>query len=356
MARREKAMTTRRRILRSGVACALSGVIGQARAQDRRVTDDAGRAVDLPARVSRVFTAGPPANVLLYTLAPELMAGWVREPSAEDKTFLAPAFRDLPVHGFITGRANTANVEAVVAMRPNLVFDLGAISPAAVSLADRVQQQIGVPYVIFEGALANSAKTYRAVAAMLGREARGELLAREAEAALVELRRRIETLPADRRPRVYYARGAQGLETGLAGSINMEALEAVGAINVAAAAGRGGLTTVSPEQVLAWNPDVIITQDPVFFEQVRRHPIWAGVKAVRERRVHRAPTQPFGWFDTPPGVNRLIGVWWLAAILYPRLDNTALRERARQFHATFYHHEPSAAQLDLLLRDAAIRG
>lgn len=349
-------MTSRRRLLRSGLACALVGAARPVRAQTRRVLDDAGRSVELPTRVGRVFTAGPPANVLLYTLAPELMAGWVREPSAEDKAFLAPAYRDLPVHGFITGRGNTANVEAVVAMRPDLVLDLGAITPTAISLADRIQQQTGIPYLIFDGAFTSSAKAYRAVAAMLGREPRGEILAREAEAALVDLRRAIEALPADRRARVYYGRGPQGLETGLAGSINMEVLEAVGAINVAATAGRGGLTTVSPEQILAWNPDVVITQDPVFFERVFRDPVWAGVKAVRERRVHRAPTQPFGWFDTPPGVNRLIGVWWLAAILCPQLDRTALRERTRHFHATFYHHEPSATQLDLLLRDAVSGG
>ena len=42
----------------------------------RVVTDSAGRQVDVPDRIGRVFTAGPPASVLLYVLAPDRLAGW----------------------------------------------------------------------------------------------------------------------------------------------------------------------------------------------------------------------------------------------------------------------------------------
>jgi len=62
----------------------------------RRVTDSAGRSVDLPARVSRVLAAGPPASILLYTVAPEKMIGWVRTPNLAEKAFLAESVRDLP--------------------------------------------------------------------------------------------------------------------------------------------------------------------------------------------------------------------------------------------------------------------
>src|SRR5262249_31256697 len=42
------------------------------------VNDAAGRAVPIPPRVARVFPAGPPAAILLYTLAPDLLIGWPR--------------------------------------------------------------------------------------------------------------------------------------------------------------------------------------------------------------------------------------------------------------------------------------
>ena len=80
---------------------------------------------------------------------------------------------------------------------------------------------------------------------------------------------------------------------------------------------QGGLANVSIEQVLLWNPDVIVTIDQDFAASVRSDPAWASVKAVRDGRVHLSPKMPFGWVDFPPSVNRLIGLWWLAKILYP---------------------------------------
>src|SRR5262245_51295731 len=71
-----------------------------ARAQDtRRITDSAGRDVEIPQHISRVLAAGPPASIPLYTLAPEKMIGWVRTPSPAEKAFLKESVRDLPEYG-----------------------------------------------------------------------------------------------------------------------------------------------------------------------------------------------------------------------------------------------------------------
>jgi iron complex transport system substrate-binding protein len=108
--------------------------------------------------------------------------------------------------------------------------------------------------------------------------------------------------------------------TGLGGSINVETIELIGC-NVAGGTS-GGLANVSIEQVLLWNPDVIITIDLEFANTVRSDPSWASVKAVRDNRVHLSPKMPFG-VDFPPGPNRLIGLWWLAKIfirnVFPRI-------------------------------------
>src|SRR5690606_33925883 len=76
-------------------------------AQTRTIVDSAGRSVEVPAVPQRVLAAGPPASVLLYALAPEKMVGWVREPGAGEKPFLAEPYRDLPTYGRLTGRGNT---------------------------------------------------------------------------------------------------------------------------------------------------------------------------------------------------------------------------------------------------------
>src|ERR1700686_4464588 len=115
------------------------------------VTDSAGRSVPVPARVKRVFPAGPPAAIMLYTLAPQLLLGWPRPNSASVREFLLPDVGGRPEVGRITGRGNTANLEAVLGLKPDLILDVGYVTDTYVSLADRVQEQTGIPYALLDG-------------------------------------------------------------------------------------------------------------------------------------------------------------------------------------------------------------
>jgi len=311
------------------------------------VTDAAGRNVPVPAKVTRVFPAGPPAAILLYTLAPELLIGWPRANRAEECVYMLPEICTRPEVGRITGRGNTANLETVLALKPDLILDVGSTSATFVSLADRVQEQTNIPYALLDGRFASIAKAYRSLGALIGRTEDAEKLARYAEDTLKTILGRIESIPASERPQVYYARAPRGLATGLGGSINVETIEMI-ARNVAGET-QGGLANVSIEQVLVWNPDVIVTIDQEFAGSVRNDPSWASVKAVRDNRIHLSPKMPFGWVDFPPSVNRLIGLWWLAKILYPERFPEDLRALTADFYSRFYHVTPQASQIDHVL-------
>jgi iron complex transport system substrate-binding protein len=174
---------------------------------------------------------------------------------------------------------------------------------------------------------------------MFGVAERGEALARYAE----DLFRRIDTalgsVPEAMWPRVYLARGPEGLETGLKGSINTEIIERAGGRNVADAQdGRRGIANVSPEQILAWNPDIVITWDRNFFDKVTTRPdgIWGSVKAVADKRVYLSPTAPYGWIDRPPSLNRLIGLAWLANIFHGDRVPFDIASDTRAFYKLFY--------------------
>jgi len=312
------------------------------------IADGAGRAVVVPEKVTRVFPAGPPAAILLYTLAPDLLLGWPRAHGGPELEFLLPDVGRRPEIGRLTGRGNTANLEVVLSLKPELIVDAGSITETYVSLADRVQAQTGIAYALLDGRFDRIAESYRTLGSLIGRRQEADVLAAYAEETMRTVKSRVAAVPEDRRPRVYYARGPRGLETGLAGSINVETLEFLGARNVAAAR-RGGLATVSVEQVLAWNPEVIVTIDPDFAASVRRDPVWASVEAVRTGRVHLSPRLPFAWIDFPPSVNRLIGLWWLGKILYPALFPDDLRGKTRDFYVRFYHVTPNDAQIDRIL-------
>lgn len=315
-------------------------------------TDAAGRRVEIPNQISRVVAAGPPAAVLLYTLAPERMIGWVRTPSPAQKAFLLAGVRDLPQYGRLTGRGGMAKLENVLNFTPDLIVDIGSVGPTYVALANNVQDRTKIPYVLLDGTLSKTPQVYRLLGELLGVKDRAEQLARYAEEILSGSSARIASIPEAERPRVYYGRRVDGLETGLAGSINLEVLERAGAINVAASAGTGGITKVSIEQVVSWNPDVILALDPGFYRSVATDPLWSSVKAVRDKRIYLSPNLPYGWLEEPPGVNRLIGVRWLTSILYPKQFPEDLRGITRDFYKRFYQVDLGEQQLDGLLASA----
>jgi len=334
------------------VAIAAALVSSEAGAQ-ASFTDDGGRTVALPAQVGKVLPAGPPASADLLMLAPEKLVGLTRALTPAEAALLPPADAALPGLGRLTGRGNTINLETVVKAAPDLIVDLGYVGDTFVSLADRVQQQTGIPYVLIGGNLAATPATLRKLGKVLGAEARAEALAQYAEETLALLKRRVDGVPPEKRPSVYIARGPRGLQTGVAGSINAEALDLVGARNVATPSlGARVAAEISLEQLVTWQPDVIIVIDAGFFAAVPQDKDWRALAAVGAKHVYLAPALPFGWADEPPAANRLIGLRWLGKLLYPSLFPEDLRAETRRFYALFYQQQPSDAQLDQLLADA----
>lgn len=340
------------RALTCSLLALLPALLLAAGASARTVTDSAGRPVALPERVTRVYAAGPPASILVYIVAPETLTGWPRALHPHERPYIAEAYRDLPETGRLTGRGNTVNLETLLKSEPDLILDFGSLRDTYVSLADAVQEQTGIPYLLIDGRFENTPAALRLVGEILGVEARGEALAAYVEALFAEIDAGLAGLPDDARPRTYLARGPAGLETGLKGSINTEIIERAGGLNVADpgdASVRRGIVNTSIEQVIAADPDTILTWDRTFYDKVRTDPLWAGIDAVRRGRVYLSPTAPFGWIDRPPSVNRIIGLRWLSGLLFPERFAFDLDAETRRFYRLFYHVELSDTELDGLI-------
>jgi iron complex transport system substrate-binding protein len=282
-------------------------------------------------------------------LAPEKMTGWPDPPRPEERPFIAERYRDLPALGRLTGRGGTANIEVMLKTNPDLILDFGSVRDTYASLADNVQAQTKIPYVLIDGRLEATPASLRLLGDILGLTARGEELAKYVEGTFGEIDAVLAATPQAQRPRVYLARGPDGLETGVAGSINTEIIERAGGRNVVEAAAQKGLVRASIEQIIVADPEIVLTWDRNFYDRVGSDPLWAGVRAVRENRVYLAPTAPFGWIDRPPSLNRIIGLKWLAGLFYPNRFNQDLREVTRTFYRLFYHVDPSEPELDTLI-------
>ncbi|WP_413220000.1 iron ABC transporter substrate-binding protein [Tritonibacter mobilis] len=319
-------------------------------AHARSVTDSAGRVVEVPDEVTTVFAAGPPASVLVYVLKPEALTGWPRALRPEERAYIAEPYRDIPETGRLTGRGGEANLERVLQIKPDLIVDFGSVRDTYIDLANRVQEQTGIPYLLIDGRFDNTAEALRILGEALGVPERGEALASDVEARFARLDALLAEVPEDDRPRVYLARGPEGLETGMKGSINTEIIERAGGRNVADDGGATkGLVNASMEQVIVANPDTIVTWDRNFFAAVQDDPMWQGIDAVQKGRVYLSPTAPFGWIDRPPSLNRMMGLHWMAGLMYPDRWQGDLREDTRAFYKLYYHVDLSDDDLERLL-------
>ncbi len=239
----------------------------------------------------------------------------------------------------------------MAALKPDLIVDVGLTDAASVALANKIEQQTGIPYALLDGHLLGLSTSYEKLGQLVGRVAAGLDFGDYCNMTLGAITNRLAFVPPEKRPRIYYARGPRGLTTGLGGAIEAEAIELL-ARNVAGDK-QGGSADVSIEQIVQWAPDAIVATDRDFAASVRDDPAWASLAAVRAGRVYLAPSVPFGWMGSQASGNRLIGLWWLAKALYPDLFKDDLRELTRDFYTKFYHVTPTELRLDYVLAGKA---
>jgi iron complex transport system substrate-binding protein len=314
-------------------------------------SDSAGRIIVLPPQINRVMAADRAAAVLIYVLAPGKLIGWTEQPA---RGAVPARYARIPVVGQLTGTTPTANAATVSGLHPDLIIESGTVTPERAAFADQMTQATGIPYILIDNSFDRVPSMLRTVARLLDVADRGDDLAMSAEHAINALRGRLLIQPATERPRVYYARGFNGLDTGLPGSGAAASIEAAGAINVAAPLGNGTQVMVTPEQLRQWNPDLIIVQDRSFYTTIQRNAAWRTLDAVRKKKVFLEPSEPFGWIDSPPGVNRLIGLYWLSQLFYPSDSQDDLRSLMQDFYDHFYGIKLSDAQIEAIAKTAGI--
>ncbi|MGI5837299.1 MAG: ABC transporter substrate-binding protein [Chloroflexota bacterium] len=322
----------------------------------RDVVDMAGRKVTVPREIKKVFTTHAVGYIFLYTLDPSRIIGSNTNLTQTEKKYLLPELRDLPNLGGWGATVN-ANTEEILRIHPDLIISMEGMDATRVSLADKIQEQLGIPVLMLDNSLDKLPETYELMGDLLGIKARAQELASYTAQTVKEAKEKANQIPEQKRVRVYYAEGSKGLETDPKGSQHVEVLDLVGGINVAEV-GQGekgvmGRTPVSLEQVLAWNPEVIISwnaQQGGYFPDMVSDPGWQAIKAVSTGRVYGIPNVPFSWFDRPPSSNRLLGIKWLGNLLYPEVFTNNVSADVKEFFKEFYHYDLSDNEVDALLQ------
>jgi iron complex transport system substrate-binding protein len=344
-------------VLRRLCLSCLLAVAALSSAWGREITDMAGRKVSIPDQVTKVYPSDPYTTVLLYVVAPDLQLGLqpgclpLRE---EDMRFVRKEAAGLPVLARQApgGEHAQVNMEAILALRPDLVLAMGSKGGNYQRTEERFAR-INLPVVLVD---IDSISKYPAgiefLGSLLGREDRAKRLSAYANRVLAEVEKTVAAIPPDKRVRVYYAESADGLATESDQSLHADAIRMAGGaiVHHGELKTHQGMEKLSLEQVLLYDPEVIISQEPEFATNAYHDPRWQKVKAVATHRIYTVPRSPYNWIDRPPAIMRILGVQWLASRFYPDMYRVDIRKRIREFHELFMGVEVTDADLDNWLK------
>jgi len=313
-------------------------------ADTKTITDMTGRSVTVPVDIETLLGTSPPTTEAVYMLDPDVLIGL--NFAFNSTKYVPEKYANLPnVGGQQMG--NTLNYETFLSMNPDVVLFGSSPDFDVVSTIDDMQTKL-YPIPVVGTIDSTDATSYGPEITFLG-----ELLNKQDKAAELnafydkvynEVTSKVAEIPEEDRVKVYYAEGPDGLKTDPAISDHAQLITICGGNNVADVneKGGGGMTPISFEQVAAWNPELILAGDSGFYNSVMTDPNWKDIDAVKNKQVYLIPNQPFGWIDRPPGVNRIIGIPWLAKVFYPdQFKDMDLPALIKEFYGNFYHYDLS---------------
>jgi len=307
-------------------------------ASARDVVDMAGRSVTVPDHIDRVVGCVAPVNWMIYAVAPMKLAAFTSRPSDTDWQILDPRLKQRPVIGSFLG-GQGVNRETLLAIDPDVVIFWGDGRSPVVQRWLRQLDQWHIPVVfVAMDRLQDYPATLEFLGHLLGEPQRGLKLARYGRCVLEQVATTVATIPVSQRRRVYYAQGNDGLETEPEYSFHAELIGLAGGCNVhkGVLKQRRGRDKITQEQVLMYNPEVVITAQRDFYEHAVDMPTWQQVQAIQSDQVLIIPDHPLNWFDRPPSMMRFLGLQWLAQSLYPQAVHLDMVETTRHFYQLFF--------------------
>lgn len=325
----------------------------------RTITDMAGRTVEIPDKINKVYVNHQPGVVLMHTIDLDLLCAYAFDLLPGEKRIIPQKYHSIPVLGTVGGN-NSGNKEVIMAAKPDIAIMFTYVEEMTVNLANDFQKSTGIPVVMAEMTVKKIPEVYRFVGKVINREERCNKLADYCEKIIKKSEEICKELEKSKKIKVYYAQGPKGLNSSASGTSHGEIIDMAGGFNVVERNSAGdGRISVNMEQVMIWNPDVILLADRIHSASPKEndpnkllqslHDGWKNIKACKDGKVYFVPCIPYNVLDMPPSVNRIIGILWLGDILYPGKYTKDIRKEFVEFYDLFYNYKLNDKELDEFL-------
>lgn len=322
-------------------------------------TDDYGREVELRRDISRIVASGPNAQMILVTIAPDMMVGLAEAPSRAQQPYFPDSYVDLPTLGQFYGKKMSLNLENLMATDTEIIIDVGEIQEEGNEDMDNIQKQTGIAAIYIEASPETYADAYRKLGKILGREEKAEELAKYCEETMARAETVRGRLSDDDVKTVLFGVSSTGLNCNVSGSVQARDIELIGAKNAIQVGeeevnGRDGGNPIDFETLYKADPDVIILAEGGPYDKLTDEDSqWKELRAVKEGHYYEIPGRPYSWMSAPPSINQVLGARWLMSVVYPELYEGDIYEDAKEFYRIFWDYELSDEEAEEMLKNSA---
>ena len=346
-------------IMSAAVDCSNNGADEASTTEEPRTvifTDSAGRQVEVPAEISRIVPSGPMAQIALFALAPDMLVGLSTEWDPAAEQYIDTEYYNLPVLGQFYGKGEL-NLEEIAKVDPQVIIDIGEAKSTIVEDMDAITEQLGIPAVHIEATTETMGEAYRMLGKLLGREEKAEALAGYCEGVYNRTKEIMKKIGDEGKVNLVYITGVEGLNVIAKGSFHAEILDLV-SNNVAVVediSSKGTGNPVDMEQLVLWNPDVIIFDPGSVYSSVAGDETWQKLTAIKKGKYYEVPMGPYNWMGFPPSVNRYMGMIWITQLLYPDKADYDLSQETAKYYELFYHCKLTEDQYKALVANSILK-
>ena len=308
------------------------------------VVDDELGQITVPAESKRIATTAP-----AYTTAVLLLGGADKLVALEDNygknewiKGKYPQLANLPV----VFSGNEVNMEELTKQDPDLVIYASRYGENNL----KQLQDLGIATVSSpkgSDKQGNKIDQLRARQVYLGEVIGGVQLdkAKKYSEEYLAIRSEIEaktaSIPETERPTVVQLSGAgDSLQANNGSAIGQELITLAGGVNAGAGAtgeskGPSGQTKIDPEQLLSWNPELLLVDSTKIRDSIKSDPVLSGLKAVQNNNIIVIPNGAMAWAYNGP--EEYLNMCFFAKAVHPELfKDVDMEARTKAFYKEYF--------------------
>jgi iron complex transport system substrate-binding protein len=318
------------------------------------ITDSIGRQVEVPEQVERIAALYSFAGyaVCLLGSGNDLVAvpGGLQRDILLVDMFPEVGKASTPREG------GTINIEELLRIKPDLV-----IIRRDTVIDEKEQEKLdntGIPYIVVDfSTMQQQQDAIMVIGKAIGREKEAQVYNDYYNNVIARVNEIVKDIPEEERVRLLHSEN-QATRATHETSLAADWTRAAGVINVSVGEDLemyGNDYYASIEQILLWDPEVIIVNESAAYKLILGHPQWSGISAVRNNKVYQLPNGISRW-GHPGSVETPLALLWTAKTVYPeKFSHIDMNEEVSYYYKTFFNMDLDDEMIETILRGGDLR-